>query len=383
MQLNKISIVTAALLAASTTHAEDYVRLQYLQYSESDDRVDVIAPSLEVNKDFGTDYTLNVKAVVDSVSGASPTYSDTSSGASAYKRGVVSNPSNIQKSNIDFEEHRAFASVGLTKRFENRDEATLSYSKSYESDYDSNTFALSYLKWADESKNRSFDATLTYQSNTMLIQECDPYNYACSSSDALSGASSEQDASLIHLQIGMTQIIDESSVAKASIFYAKEDGYLSNPYYNIVRNGNTVEAERKPDERTSYGFALKYFKNFGALTTKVGYSYYSDDWEIDAHTLSLDNYYELSSSFIVGAGLRYYTQSEAEFYSANPNFFTNEVIASMDEKMSEFDAMTYKLSLTYIHNEKLSYDIAINYYDQTTDTQLNATYLSAGVKYKF
>jgi len=382
MQLNKLSIVAATLLLAqSTLHAEDYVRVQYMQYTESDDRVEVIAPSLEVNKDFGSDYTLNVKLVGDMVSGASPTYSDTSSGASTYNRGVVANPSNINKQNIDFEEERAFASVGLTKRFENRDEMTLSYSKSYESDYDSNTFGLNYLKWLDDAKNRSLDMTLTYQNNIILIQECDPFNYACSNSDALSGASSEQDSNLIHLQLGYTQILDESSVAKASIFYSKEEGYLSNQYYNIVRNSNTVEAERKPDERTSYGFGLKYHKNFGALTTKLGYNYYSDDWEIDAHTVTIDNYYELNPSFTLGFGLRYYTQSEAQFYSEEINFFTTQTIASMDDKMSEFDAMTYKLSLTYTQNEKLSYDASINYYDQSTD--LSATYFTAGIKYKF
>jgi len=381
MQLSRLSVITATLLLANTVEAEDYVRVQYLQYNESDDRVDVIAPSLEVNKDFGTDYTLNVKVVGDSVSGASPTYSDTSSGASAYNRGVVSNVSNINKQNIEFDEDRAFTSIGLTKRFENRDELTLAYSKSYESDYDSNTFSMSYLKWADESKNRSFDTTVTYQDNTILIKECDPFNYACSLSDAISGASSEEESSLTQLQFGMTQIIDESSLAKVSLFYSTEDGYLSNQYYNIVRNSNTVEAERKPDEREAYGFGLKYFKNFGELTTKLGYSYYTDDWDIDAHTITVDNYYELNPSLTLGFGLRYYTQNEAEFYNDSPDFFTTQLLASMDEKMSDFDALSYKSSLTYTYNEKLSYDIGVNYYDQSRD--LSATYFTAGVKYKF
>ena len=82
--------------------AEDFVRVQYLQYNESDDRIDVIAPSIEINKDLGTDYTLNFKMVGDTVSGASPSYIDTSSGASAYNRGVVTDVNNIKKANVDF-----------------------------------------------------------------------------------------------------------------------------------------------------------------------------------------------------------------------------------------------------------------------------------------
>ena len=97
--------------------------------------------------------------------------------------------------------------------------------------------------------------------------------------------------------------------------------------------------------------------------------------------LTIDNYYEVNSAFTIGFGLRYYTQSEAEFYSDNINFFTTQTIASMDKKVSDFDAMTYKLSVTYKQNEELSYDVGINYYDQSTD--LSATYFSAGIKYKF
>jgi len=56
MQLKKtiyLSTITAALLASSSlVQAENYVSIEYLNYNESDDRVTVNAPMLEVSYDF-------------------------------------------------------------------------------------------------------------------------------------------------------------------------------------------------------------------------------------------------------------------------------------------------------------------------------------------
>jgi hypothetical protein len=89
MQLGKLSLAASMVLVAMNASAQDYINVEFMQYDESDSRVSVSAPSLEINKDFGADYTLNVDVVLDSVSGASPTYydADASSGASAYNRG--------------------------------------------------------------------------------------------------------------------------------------------------------------------------------------------------------------------------------------------------------------------------------------------------------
>ena len=86
MQL-RISLAAATIITAMALQAQDYVSVQYLQYDESQERTSVSAPSLMINKDFGTDYTLNANVVLDSVSGASETYYDGASGASAFSRG--------------------------------------------------------------------------------------------------------------------------------------------------------------------------------------------------------------------------------------------------------------------------------------------------------
>jgi Protein of unknown function (DUF3570). len=61
-----------------------------------------------------------------------------------------------------------------------------------------------------------------------------------------------------------------------------------------------------------------------SVSVKTNYRFYTDDWEIDSHTIDGDIYYALNKSVTLGAGLRYYTQSEAKFYNKEKDFFTNE-----------------------------------------------------------
>ncbi|MCH9813415.1 MAG: DUF3570 domain-containing protein [Epsilonproteobacteria bacterium] len=380
MQLKKLSLFTITALAVTTLQAEDYVSVQVMQYNESNDRAEITAPHLEINKDFGTDYTLNVGFVADALSGASPTYHDSSSGASAYSRGTTTQQ-NVVYGPVDYEENRAAVNVSLTKRFDNRDELTTGLAYSSESDFYSFEGSAEYLHWLGESKNQAISFGAAYQANEILIKECIE-NSDC---DTSSSASKKMTADVLNTQLGFTQVIDKDSVAKVAIFMSIEDGYLTNPYMNIVRNYNTqpyITAEKRPDERTSYGLTLKYIRSLNdQLTLHTKYRYYSDDWKINSHTLNLDSYYELTSDWTLGAGLRYYTQSEADFYNGNKAFFTDQKYASSDERLSDFDAITYKFNADYRLSKKINLNFGANYYDQ--GDYFDATYFTVGAKYRF
>jgi hypothetical protein len=383
MQLNqkklKLSLVTASLLFASSAFAQDYVRINYMQYDENDNRVSVKAPSIEINKDIGVNYTLNATVVTDTVSGATPIYVDTSSGASAFNsRGTNKVATN---KNITFSEQRKNGSLSLVKRLQNRDEITTALSKSYESDYDANTMSVDYLHWANESKNRSYNIGVSFAVNNVLIRDCS-YNAQCGTPDTISSASKKETSNTIATQLGVTQIINKTSLYKVDMFYSKEDGYLSNPYYNVVRNTNKIVAETRPNKRVAYGFNLKYIKAFtNKFSSKFKYKYYKDDWEITSHTIDINSYYELNTKFTLGLGLRYYIQNEAMFYNESTKYFTTEQYASHDDRLSSFNSTTLKSSLDYKYSNKTSYDISLNKYKQSTG--LSAFYSTIGFKYKF
>ena len=80
-------------------------------------------------------------------------------------------------------------------------------------------------------------------------------------------------------------------------------------------------------------------------------------------------------------GLRSYIQSEASFYSSEKDFFTDEIYASSDQRLSDFTAFTYKTSVDYAISKDLSVNLGANYYDQSTG--LDATYFTTGFRYNF
>ncbi len=390
MQLNrKLSILTSILLVSSVAVAEDYISVQYVHYNEDSGRTTIAKPAIEFNKNFGTDYTLNVNFLTDTISGASPTFYDASSGASAYSRGSTTT-SNVTYGDINYSENRKAGGISLTTRFQNRDELTVGFNYSQEKsdesvsekgDFKSMEASAEYLLWIGQSKNRSISIGASYQANEISLRCL--VNDQC---DTSSGASEEtKDLNVIGSEIAFTQVVNKNSLYTASFFYSREDGYLSNPYMNIIRNYNTnplVTSEKKPDLRTSYGITFKYLIALNDnISLNSRYRYYMDDWKISSHTVSSDLFFEYGKKWTFGIGHRYYVQSEAEFYNGKRDFFTDQEYASSDRRLSNFDSINYKLSADYKLTRSIGLSTGINYYSQMD--YFDATYYSAGIKYRF
>jgi len=376
MQLEKTfklsTVAIVALMNLALLQAENYVSVEYLQYNENDNRVSVQAPSVSASMDFGTDFNLKADFVSDALSGATPTFkSDSGSGASSRN-----NNGNYVYANQDFSEVRNAWSLLLTTRFDNRDELYTGIGYSAESDFYSKTASFEYMHYTDSSHNRALIGGLGFTSNKILN-----YGY-----DTGSGASQQESSSSLNLEVGVSQVLNKNSSVKVSLFNISDSGYLTNPHANVVRDFNQqtqrLVTESRPDKRVAYGTDIKYVNKITDTISYNGtYRFYRDDWKISSHTISSDLYYTLNKAFIFGGGLRYYTQSEASFYNGTKNFFTNEPYASSDERLSAFNALTYKANVEFKYNKKLSYNLGAALYKQSTG--LSATMFTTGVKYKY
>jgi hypothetical protein len=78
--------------------------------------------------------------------------------------------------------------------------------------------------------------------------------------------------------------------------------------------------------------------------------------------------------------LRFYHQSEAEFYSGSIGYFTDEQYASSDRRVSEFSSFETTLCYKYPINSRISINLESSYYHQK---YFNALYGSIGVNYSF
>ncbi len=354
--------------------AENYVSVEFLQYDESDSRVSVSAPSLSISHDIGTDYNIKADFVHDAVSGATPTWrSDTGSGASS--RGDSS--SDYSYGNQEFDEERNAGSILLTTRFDNRDELYTGIDYSRESDFDSKSVSVEYMHYTDSSHNQSVSVGASYAYNEILS-----YDYY----DTGSGASQKETSSSINAEIGLSQVLDAKSSVKVAGFVISDDGYLNNPHASVIRNYKTSNrrqaGDKRPDTRLAYGADVKYIRLLtDDLSYQIGYRFYDDDWDISSHTINNDVYYKVTDNLTLGAGVRYYAQTEANFYNKEKDFFTNEEFASSDERLSDFDALTYKASVDYKFSDKVSFNLGGEFYTQSTG--LDATLFTTGVKYRY
>lgn len=397
MQLTRLSLAAASLLA--TLHAEDFVSVQYLHYDESDGRISVSSPSLEINKDFGVDYTLNVTGTYDAVSGASPTWYDATSGASGLPENTApqallrhkpiesdfgrgpTDQENVKYGNVRMRERRNAVNTLLTTRFASRDELKLGLSYSLEFDLYLYAGSIEYLHYTDASKNRAFSVGLSYERHVNLVP-CGPYSSGC---DASSGSSARIQSNHFNLQTSFIQVVDASSELKASLFYLPEMGYLTNSYKNVVRDYDTaplVVNENRPDSRNAGGAVVEYFRALTPDTAlHAGYRYYIDDWKMQSHTPYLKLFDQITENVQIELGYRYYLQNKAYFYNGAADYFTDETYASSDDRLSTFNAYETTIGGTWRFMENLSYNLSYSHYEQST--HLRAHYITTGFKYRF
>jgi hypothetical protein len=122
-------------------------------------------------------------------------------------------------------------------------------------------------------------------------------------------------------RIGLTQILTKKLIATLNYESSAQDGYLQNPYRRVrygAANSTSIsyQSEIYPGTRSSnaVGIDASYYLPYRA-SVKLGYRYYTDTWGITAHTGDLQYLHPFGSRWTAEFGVRYYTQTHADFYS--------------------------------------------------------------------
>lgn len=364
--------------------AEDSVSIHYLYYDEDSGRTTVKTPSLQISKDFGLDYSVDFSYSYDTLSGASPTFYDAASGASAKApEGVVYSDA-VRYDNVPYSDNRRAYGLQLTRRMpQSRDELNIGLNYSKERDYIAKEVTISFMHYLDSYKNSSLTYGFAYQHNTPKVA-CSFNPKEC---DSVSGASGVVNKRMESYQIsfGYSQIIDSKSEYKLSLFGIFENGYLSNPYMKVVRDNNGFSAqivpENKPPTRNAIGVDVEYKKAWqNDMFTKLYYRFYHDDWDIDSHTVNIEMTKDMQK-FSYGGGVRWYRQSRAFFYSGTKDYFTNQIYASSDRRMDSFASSGFYLCLRYRQNDKIEWSVDGGWYNQPKF--YHSSYFGIGVKYRY
>jgi len=210
-------------------------------------------------------------------------------------------------------------------------QVSLSGGVSREKNYDSNFAALSFQR---DFFDRNTTLGISYAMNrdeidTLKLADVRPF---------------PRDADLDALTLSMAQVLSPKMVFQVNVFYAQQEGYLAHPENIVFFSDGTFGEEIHPESRyrrALMGRLIRYFETRSAL--HLNYRSYSDSWGISSHTAGLDGYQYFGRDWIGRINYRFYDQSGADFYQANPSGPTT--FQTIDGKLRPFTSHLYGLKL--------------------------------------
>ncbi|MGD8498301.1 MAG: DUF3570 domain-containing protein [Chromatiales bacterium] len=159
-------------------------------------------------------------------------------------------------------------------------------------------------------------------------------------------------------RVGLTQVLTKDAIMSLNYELVTDEGFLNNPYRNYrycsdpdptpICTQASFAPEKYPNTRTSNAAALRasYFLPYRA-SIRGYYRFFTDTWDINAHTFELGYTQPLFGRWTLDAKARYYTQNSAEFYSDLFPFQDSQNFMARDKELSEFNSYTVGAGITY------------------------------------
>lgn len=151
------------------------------------------------------------------------------------------------------------------------------------------------------------------------------------------------------LNASATQILSEREILLGGISYTRQGGYLEGTR-NTVSTGTVTERANEvlPQQRDKFTANARYVRSLREdLAFHLDYRYYTDSWEIKAHTVEPS----LAASFAEEKGVlrvhyRRYGQTRAKYYYGGAYTGIQPVMTS-DSDLSRFTADEVGVQLSY------------------------------------
>jgi hypothetical protein len=368
---------SASQSAASALPPGSVLALRSLWYREDGNRMKVTEPTFWVKSSIGEHWEWGASHTVDMVSGASPQIASN----------ITGKPAQILTGASITDRRKAY-DANLTRKYGALNENTfgVSFAKSDEEDYESEAYGV----------NATFDFN---ERNTTLALGLGRRNDRVMSvtDKSLNEARKAQE-----VLVGVTQLIDRRALIQSNLTYTKLSGYLSDPYkltFSLYRDGGTPGVafvrDTRPRERTQWAWLTRGKRSLADVGAVVSgeYRYYRDDWGIRSHTLQGNWLQTISETWQIEAGLRYYSQSQAEFYRAEIRERPVPVFTSGDQRLASFGALEPSLKLIAHFGNGVVADVAYSRYTQKGSwalgagseffEKLSARLLNVGVQMRF
>ena len=335
-----------------------------LYYGEDSDRVQDLSLNILARRYFVDDRTLSMGLTVDTLTGATPNGAIRQGVPQTFTRPSGNAAYTIAASELPlddtFKDTRVAVTAGWEQPLGRLWKGGIGFSGSFEYDY-THLGLNGSLARDFNTRNTTVSAGLAIARDTWDPVGGTPIPFAPMLDVGDTGnKTGSETKDVIDAVLGVTQVISRNLLVQLNYSFSNSSGYLTDPYkvLSLVDGitGDTITRvpapgaagpshefrfERRPDDRTKhslYGQAKYYM---GGKVLDASYRYMTDDWNIDSHTLDLRLRWPLGARSFVEPHLRFYTQSEADFYTVSlVDGVELPAYASSDYRLGNFDAVT-------------------------------------------
>ncbi len=371
--------VALPLLSLNRAHGENQVDYRFENYQEDDNRIHVTTHSALFDVTLNPHITVKGEAVLDAISGATPTGAPPPSDAT-YTPDSTPPPAAQRSHNVplaEMHDERRAGNVEFDLNF-GRHHFSPQVSYSEESDYVSRGASLGY----------SLDLN---EKNTTL-------NFGWSHNwDRMKGGvlrSTYKHKNADDFLIGLNQLLSPTTVLTVNFTYGHAQGYMADPYRSVYFNGYPQDydpanpdavilynhGESRPSKKDKYiaYVALSQFFTPVNGSAEVSYRFYHDTFGVDAQTVTLAWFQKIGRRIVVSPSFRYYYQTAASFYATqfagDPTLPAGDILPdgsvnpalpdyySSDYRLSEFQSFSYGINVSYKANKWLSFDASYKRY---------------------
>lgn len=335
-----------------------------LYYGEDNDRVQDVSFSILATRAFEDDRSLTLGLTADTLTGATPNGVIQHSVAQTFTQPSGNNTATAPANTLALDDTFRDTRVALTGSWQQplgrlyQVNTGASFSKEY--DYTHAGVNASISRDFNQ-RNTTLSAGIAFSADSIDPEGGIPRPLS-SMLDVgdLSNRTGTDDKDIVDLVFGVTQVVSRNLVVQANYSFSDSSGYLNDPFKIVsVVDGTTGDAivrtptpgiagpsheyiyESRPDQRTKHSLytQAKYYMSGKVLD--ASYRYMTDDWEIDSHTVDLRYRWPIGDTSYLEPHLRFYTQTEAEFYQVGVVGGAPLLrYASSDYRLGDFDAIT-------------------------------------------
>ena len=195
-----------------------------------------------------------------------------------------------------------------------------------------------------------------------------------------------------NLALGLSQVVNQRLQVSILTDIGYQTGLLGTAYQRVYfgDNGNNAYSEKLPDNRFKLpvGLRANYFLG-DKFILRSFYRFYTDSWNLTAHTAELEIPYKITPFVSVAPFYRFYSQSGVDYFkpykehllSDNSEFYTS------DYDLSKFTSHLFGLNFRMVSANGLMgvkklnvVELRYSYYNRSTD--LTSHLITLGLKFK-